>query len=497
MSKRAYLAFDLGAGSGRAMLGVLADGKLSLHELHRFENNMHLLPDGYHWDTLGLWANLKRGLAAAGKYCGENGLELTSLGVDTWGVDFGLIGRSGSLIGLPWAYRDPRNEGAMAKVIERIGAEKLYAATGIQFMPFNTLFQLSAFLESEPTVLRQARKLLFMPDLLHYFFTGNTTCEATIASTSQMIDPKSGKWANELLDELDIPRRMLGKIVQPGGVIGMLRAEVAEECGVSANIRVIAPASHDTASAVAAVPADPVTKWVYLSSGTWSLMGAELKEPILSDSARKANFTNEGGVNKTIRFLKNITGMWLIQELKRAFDKQGSTADYAKLTELAGKAEAFRTLVDPSFGPFMQPGDMPGKIAEFAGKTGQPAPQSEGQFVRCCLESLALTYRMTLEGLEKVLGQRFDVIHIVGGGGKNELLNRMTADATGRTVVVGPYEATAAGNLLVQAMGAGDVKDLAQLRQVVAASFGVKKFAPGDGAAWDGAYKRYLGLIGK
>jgi rhamnulokinase len=494
---KAYVAFDLGAESGRAMLGVLEDGKLSLHEMHRFANVIHHLPDGYHWNTVGLWANLKEGLAKSVAYCKDHGIELTSVGVDTWGVDFGLLGQSGSLLGVPFAYRDPRNEVAMEEVVDKIGSERLYGMTGIQFMPFNTLFQLAAWKKAEPNVLAAARTLLFTPDLLHYFFTGEAKIESSIASTSQMIDPRTGQWSNELLEKLGFPTDLLAKTVPPGTVIGTLRKEVAAETNAPVDLKVIAPASHDTASAVAAVPADASTNWMFLSSGTWSLMGLELVEPVLTEAARAQNFTNEGGVDGTIRFLKNISGLWLVQEVRRAYEKDGVTYDYDALTRMAGEAEPFRTLVDPDHGPFMQPGDMPGKIAAFAEKTGQPKPESPGQFVRCCLESLALTYRRTLEGMVEVTGKGIDVIHIVGGGGKNELLDQMTADATSRTVVVGPYEATAAGNLLVQAMGAGDLKDLNEIREVVKASFKPKTFSPGDSTDWDAAFERYTAVLGR
>lgn len=497
MAQRAYLAFDLGAESGRAILGVLEGGKLSLHETHRFANATHQLPDGLHWNTLGLWAELVEGLRASAERCRENGWELASLGVDTWGVDFGLIGKSGGLLGLPFAYRDPRNHAVADQVIERVGVERLYSATGIQVMPINTLFQLVAIQQAEPGLLDQAEHLLFTPDLMHYFFTGQPMHESTIASTSQMIDPRTGSWAKTLLDELDIPTRMLGTVERAGSSVGEVRQELLDQAGLSGPLRAIAPASHDTASAVAAVPAEPDTRWAYLSSGTWSLMGVELDQPIVDERARGPMFTNEGGVDKTIRFLKNIAGLWLVQEVRRAHAGQGESYDYDRLTHLAGEAEAFRTLLDPEHAPFMTPGDMPRKIVAFAEKTNQPRPESIGQFVRACLETLALTYRRTMENLEEVLGHELDVLHVVGGGGRNELLNQMTADAIGKPVIVGPYEATAAGNALVQAMGTGDLKDLAEIRQTVRNSFQPKRFDPGDRGPWDEAYQRYLAVLGQ
>jgi rhamnulokinase len=502
MNQSAYLAFDLGAESGRAILGTIREGVLDLHEVHRFANTMVRLPDGYHWDTPALWANLMIGLRNAGTYCRENDLHLRSLGVDTWGVDFGLIGESGGLLGLPFAYRDERNQAAMEQVIEQLGAERIYGTTGIQFMPFNTLFQLAAFAKSEPGVLKLAKRLLFTPDLLHYFFTGEMVNEFSIASTSAMLDRRSGEWARDLLDELNIPTQMLGKIVPAGSVIGTLLPHVAEEAGVSAEIQVITPAGHDTGSAIAAVPVDTTLHgdgnerggWCYISSGTWSLMGVELDEPILSEAARNASFTNEGGVDGTTRFLTNIMGLWLVQECRRAYEKQGETYDYAELTRLAEEAEPLVTLIDPDHGPFLHPGGMLEKIADFAEKSDQAVPESVGAYVRCCLESLALTYHHTLSHLENLLGRKISTIHIVGGGGQNRLLNQMTADATGRQVVVGPFEGTAAGNILVQAMGCGDVAGLTGIRRIITASFEPEVFEPHDSVSWIAAYQKWQKL---
>jgi len=497
MAKKAYLAIDLGAESGRTIVGVLDDGRLHLHELHRFLHLPRHLPSGLHWDLTGLWGHILEGVRKCVAWCKDEGLTLSSLGVDTWGVDCGYVGRNGELLALPRAYRDPRNGPAYEKLLGEVGEEYVYAQTGIQFMPLNTIAQVYAQLHDERCVLDNCESFMFIPDILHYFFTGQRTVEATIASTSQMIDPRTGKWATELLEKLGIPTHMFGDIIQPGATVGTLREEVAAEVGASAGLPVIAPATHDTAAAVASVPAEPGTSWCYLSSGTWSLMGAELDEPCVTDAARAVPFTNEGGIGGTIRFLKNISGLWLVQETRRHYEKQGITYDYAKLTDMAADAEPFRTLVDTDFPPFAAPGEMPEKIALFARKTGQPEPTEVGQVVRCCLESLALTYRLTLEKLESVLGKRFDVLHVVGGGGKNRLLNQMTADAIGRKVVVGPYEATAAGNLLVQAMGAGDIRDLPHIRKVVRDSFDPETYEPVDTALWDDAYARFQGLLGK
>jgi rhamnulokinase len=498
--KRAYLAFDLGAESGRAMLGTLDGGKLELTELHRFANIPRRLPSGLHWNLLDLWGNLLEGLRKAAVHCRDNGMELASLGVDTWGVDYGLLGKSGELLGLPHAYRDERNIAASEKAIARLGRERIYRDTGIQFMPFNTLFQLVAQNEAEPGLLAQAHRLAMVPDLLHYFFTGTAICEATDASTTQMIDPRggpTGAWACGLLADLGLPDRMLGEITPAGTCLGGLRPAVADETGAG-GVKVIVPASHDTASAIAAVPADDKTSWCYLSSGTWSLMGVELPGPLINDAALAANFTNERGLAGTVRFLRNIPGLWMVQQVRQDLAARKLACkdlDYAALTQLAAKAAPFRTLVDPNHGPFGQSGGMIDKIAAFAAATGQPAPANAGALVRCCLEGLALEYRRTLATLEGLVGRRIDVIHIVGGGGRNELLDQMTADATGRTVVAGPYEATAAGNALVQAMGDGLIASPADIRRVVARSFSPKTFRPADTAAWDQAWDRYAGLV--
>ena len=498
MSKLGYIAFDLGAESGRAMLGVLEHGKLTLTETHRFANRLQQLPSGYHWSLMDLWGNLLEGLKKAGDAARSQGVELRSLGVDTWGVDFGILGKSGDLLGLPHAYRDPRNEPAMAATLDKLGEQSIYAATGIQFMPFNTLFQLVAVHDAEPDLLPLADRMLNIPDLLHYFFTGQAVNEATIASTTQMIDPRTGKWATELLTSLGIPTSMLQPTTPAGTPIGNLRDAIASECNVPA-MQVIVPGSHDTASAVAAVPVAKSAgdRWAYLSSGTWSLMGAELDKPIVTDASRAAGFTNERGVADKIRFLKNISGLWLVQECRRDFARNGNDFNYQQLTDLADQAAPFRTLVDPNHAPFSKPGDMPAKITAFAEATNQPAPETPGAFVRCCLESLALTYRDVLINLESLLGKPMEVLHIVGGGGQNRLLNQMTADAIGRTVVVGPFEATAVGNALTQAIGDGQIADLAGLRQVVIDSFEPETYKPQNADAWTNEYKRYLGVVGK
>ncbi|REJ94535.1 MAG: rhamnulokinase [Planctomycetota bacterium] len=496
MAGNAYIAIDLGAESGRTIVGLVDRGRLHLAEIHRFRHLARQLPSGLHWDLMGLWGNILEGVACAVDWADSQGQTLTSLGVDTWGVDYALLGQSGELLAMPHCYRDERNNVAFDRAVEAVGAETLYDATGIQLLPLNTLFQVLAQHAAEPELLTRAQQLLFMPDLLHYFFTGRTTCEATIASTSQMTDARTGTWNLDLLAKLALPTQMLQDIVPPGTNVGTILPHVAAATGASEQLQVVAPASHDTASAIAAVPAEVGTSWAYISSGTWSLMGAELPGPCVTPAARAANFTNEGGVDGTIRFLKNLIGLWPVQECRRALENSGQTLDYAALTAAAADAEPFRTLLDLNYPPLMSPGEMPRKIADFARASGQPEPESAGQLVRCCLESLALLYRRTLDELEAVLERKFDVLHVVGGGGRNELLNQFTANAVGRPVVVGPEEATAAGNVLVQAMAAGQIANLAELRKVVRTSFEPKRYEPEDTDAWSAAAARFAEIIG-
>ena len=490
---QAYLAIDLGAESGRAMVGQIEGEQLKLTEVHRFAHQPFVLPSGLHWDVTHIWTQIVEGLRQGAAYARQHNLHLASIGVDTWGVDWTLVGRSGEMLVLPHCYRDERHQAAFDQVTKSLGTERLYDATGIQFMSINTLYQLAAHHQSEPGVFDHAESLLFMPDLFHYWLTGRRTIEATIASTSQLVDIHNGGWATSLLSALGVPSHMLGPTIAPGTEVGPLRDELARDIGIDP-IQTIAPATHDTASAVAAIPATG-DNWCFLSSGTWSLMGAEITEPRVTAAAREASFTHELGVG-AYRFLKNIGGLWLVQECRRAFEQAGQSYDYSELTCLAGEAEPFRTILDPNHGPFLAAGDMPRKIADFAKQTNQPVPETTGQYVRACLESLALMYRHTLEGMEQVLGQSFERIHIVGGGGRNELLNQMTADAMQRPAVVGPYEATAAGNALVQAMGSGAVQDQAHIRRIMANTTAPTTYEPGHAQPWEDAYKRFTDLLG-
>lgn len=489
MSESQFLAFDLGAESGRALIGTLRGQQLTLEDRHRFPNPNGRFNGHLHWNLQSQWESLKTGLRNAGSG------PLRGIGVDTWGVDFGLVGAGGEILGQPYHYRDNRTDGMMEKLFQRVPREKVFDATGVQFMQLNSLYQLFAMQQANSSALSAAETLLFMPDLFNFLFTGVRKSEFSIATTSQFYDPRKQTWATELLTALDLPTRILPETVPSGTIIGPLRRDVADECGIKGDVPVIAPATHDTGSAVAAVPASEGTSWCYISSGTWSLMGVEIDTPLINEKALRYNYTNEGGVGGTIRFLKNIMGLWLVQECRRQWEKEGKTFDYIELTKLAGQAKGLQSLVNPDHQPFLSPGEMPSKIAAFCSSTKQTAPNSPGEFVRACLDSLALTYRRTLEGLEDLLGKRIDVIHIVGGGCQNELLNQMTADACGRTVVAGPVEATAIGNILVQAMAVGEIKSLSDARQVVRASFPVKTYEPNDTKAWDTAYQTFRKLI--
>jgi rhamnulokinase len=392
-------------------------------------------------------------------------------------------------------YRDPQTDGMMAKVFKQVPKDRLFQATGIQFMQLNTIFQLLAMRQSRSSLLESAQTLLFMPDLFHYLFCGVRKNEQSIASTSQMYDPRKKDWAFPILGELGIPTSLLAPIVPAGTILGNLLPEVALDCGVG-RVPIITPASHDTASAVAAVPAEG-DDWCYISSGTWSLMGLELDEPVITDQSLAYNYTNEIGVGGTVRFLKNIMGLWLVQECRRQWISQGQEHSYAELTAMAGKSPALGALVDPDHEPFLAPGNMVGKIEKFCTQTRQKPPTTPGGFIRTCLDSLALTYRRTIGGLEDLTGRKINVIHIVGGGTQNELLNQMTADACARPVIAGPVEATAAGNILVQAMAVGAVKSLADARAIVRQSFDVKRYEPKEAGKWDQAFERYMEIVAK
>ncbi len=489
------LAFDLGASSGRALIGELApapDGsrRLQVREIHRFPNHAIQVGKHLHWDILRLLHEIKKSIRLAF----QEGSAPATLGIDSWGVDFGLLDANGELIGNPYHYRDAQTEGMIEEVGARVGDEALFRQSGLQFMPFNTLYQLYAMRKAGSPKLDIARTLLLTPDLLVYLLTGIRNCEFTMATTTQLFHPEQRAWNKALMEQLGIPSHLFLDPVEPGSVIGPLALEVCEELGVPA-VTAVAVGTHDTESAIAAVPAVAGEPFAYLVCGTWSLLGTELPEPLLSLETMELQFSNEGGVGGTYQLLKNIMGLWLLQECKREWDEAGSEIGYGELVAAAEAAEPFRSLVHPDDARFYAPGGMTDKIRSFCEETGQPVPRSEGEFARCILESLALRYREALEQMESLVGQTYGGMHMVGGGIQNKLLCGFTADALGRPVWAGPVEASAIGNLLVQFMAQGQCSSLQEARQLSADSFPVEVYAPGsERAAWERAYTVFRGL---
>lgn len=487
-----FLAVDLGAESGRVVAGTFDGARIALEEVHRFANGPVNVMGHLHWDVLRLWSDIKAGLAKAAQRYGDR---IAGIGLDTWGVDFGLLDANDELLGNPYHYRDARTDGMMERAFAKVSREAIFEATGIQFLQLNTLIQLVAMVEAQSPALDVAQTLLLMPDLLNFWLTGRKANEFSDATTSQCYDPRAGTWAYGLLEQLGIPTRIFragegNRIVPPGTVLGTLLPSVMEETGLGA-VPIIAPATHDTGSAVAAVPMNPDNA-IYLSSGTWSLMGVESKVPIINAEMLAYNLTNEGGVDGTFRLLKNIMGLWLVQECRREWQRAGEDHDYGEMVAMAAAAPAFGPLIYPGDGRFLAPGDMTPRIRAFCRETGQVVPETKGAILRCALESLALEYRWVAEKLDALTGKRLGTIHIIGGGAKNELLDQFAADATGRTVVAGPVEATALGNVLVQAVALGHIGSIAEGREVIARSFELKTFESRDTAAWDEAYQRYL-----
>ena len=487
-----FVAFDLGAESGRAMVGHFDGARIALSDVHRFLTGPTVLPDGLHWDVLRFWNEIKHSL---GLVAAQFGRDLAGIGLDTWGVDSALLDRDGALIGNPYHYRDSRTDGMYAEAFRRVSREEIFEATGIQFMEINTLYQLLSMVVRRSPLLDAASTLLMIPDLFNYWLTGRKVCEFSEATTSQCYDPRAGDWAWPLLERLGIPTRIFTEVVPTGTTLGPLAAQVADEVGLG-RVPVIAPACHDTGSAVAAVPAaGPGFAWI--SSGTWSIMGSEELRPVISAQSLAYNFTNEGGVGNTFRFSRNIMGLWLVQECRRTWARQGEERSYAELTEMAAAAPPFLAVVDPDCPEFVKPGDMPARIRAYCQATGQRVPETPGQVVRCALEGLALKYRWVLERLEEMLGHRLDPLHIVGGGTQNRLLSQFTADCIGRQVITGPVEATATGNVLVQAMAQGHLGSLAEAREVVRRSYELSTFEPRERAGWDDAYGRLLELMAR
>jgi rhamnulokinase len=476
MTEQVYLGIDLGAESGRVMAGLWDGRQIRVEELHRFSNGPVQLADSLRWDVLRLWSEIQYGLAAAAKRFGS---AVVSIAVDTWGVDSVLLDKKDEMLGQPFHYRDGRVSGMFQRAFRQVPREEIFAQTGLQFMEINTLYQLLALQQSDPDLLAAADCLLMMPDFFHWCLCGSKVAEFTDATTSQCLNPARRDWAFDMLDRFHLPARIFPKIVPPGTELGRLRESVAARSGLG-RIKVVAPPSHDTASAVAAIPTACTgrTNWAYLSSGTWSLMGLEVPNAVLSPQVLQLNLTNEGGIDGTFRLLKNITGLWLVQECRKSFAASGKDLDYAELATLAEAAPANGPIIDPDDARFASPPDMPAAIQACCRENGQPPPQSPGELVRCALESLAAKYSVVLSALEQIAGNRIEVIHLVGGGSRNHFLNQLAANACRRQIVAGPAETTALGNLLSQVRAAGELRSLSEMRDVVRSISEVRIFEP-------------------
>ena len=492
-SEKIFLAVDMGASSGRVVAGRLINGKLTLQDVHRFANGPVHVGSRMHWDLLHQWSDIQNGLRAAHDTYGS---AITSLGVDTWGVDFALLDRNDQILGNPYHYRDSRLNGVLETVFDTVSRGEIFAETGLQFMQINTLYQLITLQRVRAPQLEIANTFFMIPDMFHWLLTGEKANEMTDATTTQFLNPRTRQWSTNLLERFEVPTGMLQTIIEPGTVLGKLRAEVIRDVGLS-DVNVVVPGTHDTASAVMSVPtAEPPSdqpNWCYISSGTWSLMGVEVPNPVINDRCLELNFTNEGGVGGTIRVLKNICGLWLVQECRRIWGLAGQKYDWAQLVSMAESEPALRCHITPDDVRFNAPENMPQSIADFCGATNQPIPENAGQVIRCALESLALRYRQCLGYLEQLTGGRIDTIHVVGGGTNNRLLCQMTADACGRVVVAGPVEATAIGNVMMQAVAAGEVGSIAEARELIRSSFAVEQYEPrrGQSGDWDAAYAKF------
>ena len=492
MAEKAFLAIDMGASSGRHVVGHFDARKLRLEEVYRFDNGPAEVAGSLFWDLLAQWTHVRQGLRAAGSRVGA---AVASIGVDTWGVDFGLLGRGDVLLGNPYHYRDSRTNGMLERAFSIVPREEIFRHTGLQFMQLNTLYQLLAMKLAGSPLLEMAETMLMVPDLFHWLLTGQKCNEFTEATTSQFYNPLKGGWATELLEKFDLPARILGRIVPPGTNLGPLRQNIAAESGLQADV--VLPGTHDTASAVMAVPAASRAgerpDWCYISLGTWALMGIESPEPIVNDEVLKFNFTNEGGVGNTFRLLKNISGLWLVQECRRVWNQAGRNWDWEDLNRLSAAAKPLVTFIDPDAPDLLAPENMPEAIRQHARKTGQAVPQDEGAVLRCALDSIAMRFRQVLAMCEELAGGRIETVHIVGGGTKNRQLCQAAADACGRRVLAGPVEATATGNIMMQAVAAGEVGSIAEAREVIRNSFPVEEYEPRNTAAWDEAFERVIG----
>jgi rhamnulokinase len=491
--QQTYLGIDLGAESGRVMAGHWDGKTMQLEELHRFPNGGVEMAGTLRWDVLRLWAEVQNGLAVAAQRFRDG---IVSIGVDTWGVDYVLLSKTGEMLGLPFTYRDARTRGLLEAACEKISRAEIFAQSGAQFIEINTLFQLLALQRDHPEILEAADCFLMIPDFINWCLTGVRGVEFTNATTTQFCHPATRNWSSGLLNALDLPERILPPILAPGTRLGNARASVVQRTGIR-GAEVIVPATHDTGSAVAGVPTTQTGRsgWAYLSSGTWSLLGVEVPNAVLTPGVLARNLTNEGGLDGTYRLLKNIMGLWLVQQCKRSFEAGGQARDYNALVRLAELAPPFASLINPDDPRFLSPTDMPAAIQGFCRDTNQPVPDTEGALVRCCLESLALMYAAVLGWIEELIGQRVEVLHIVGGGSRNALLNQFTADACARVVCAGPVEATLFGNLLVQTRTRGELHSLHEMRAVVRDCAGLKQFAPQNAEAWAGQRARFKQLL--
>ncbi|MCI8472778.1 MAG: rhamnulokinase [Clostridiales bacterium] len=487
-----YLAIDLGASSGRGILGTIENNKLILKEMHRFSNDPVETPSGFFWDTLRLLYEIKTAIAKCGR---EGGLD--SIGIDTWGVDYGYIDASGAMLSPSYQYRDLRTAPMIEEVYGKIPYDALYKITGIESMSFNTVFQLAADLKNRPWLSETAEKLLLTPDLLNYFLTGKMAAEYTIASTTALMSAAAREYDANVLGTLGIPKNLFPDVVMPGNILGSLHEKIDSDTG-NTGASVVNICSHDTASAILAVPAKG-EDFLYISSGTWSLMGIESNAPLITPLSQKYSFTNEGGAFGKINVMKNIMGLWLIQESRRQWKREGKEYSFDEMSDAALAAAPFRSLIDPDNPVFSPAGDIPGRIQEYCRETGQPVPEDMGAVVRCIFESLTLRYRWTAEKLEELSGKKYNTINIVGGGTKDTLLCRFAANGTGRTVHAGPIEATAIGNIMMQAYAAGEVSSCEEIRKIVRSSFDVKIYEPdlSESAQWEEAYTRFCALIAK
>lgn len=486
-----FLAFDLGATSGRSILGTFDNGKLELRELTRFGNDILQIQGKYYWNIYSIYNSIKKGMRAASSL----DIAINAIGIDTWGVDFVYVAEDGTILSLPRSYRDPYTERSPEKYFKLIPKEEVYKLTGIQIMNFNSLFQLYAAKMEKSAALQSAKEILFLPDALSYLLSGNKACEYTIASTSQFLNPLTKTIENKLLEAIEVHPSVIPPLIKPGKVVGLLRDSIAKECGLN-TIPIIAVAGHDTASAIVSIPAKN-KKFAYISSGTWSLMGIEVDEPIINEQSYKMNFTNEGGVEGTIRFLKNITGMWLLEQCRKEWEQLGRTYTYDEIIKMAKTAKGFQCFVDPDDAVFANPESMIESIIKFCTETGQSAPKEDAEFIRCIFESLALKYKYVLSCLCELSPHAIEVLHIIGGGSQNKLLNQFTANATGLPIVAGPYEATAIGNIMMQAKGLGLVKSLKEIRTIINESFTLESYEPQDTELWNNAYEIFLKLIEK